>query len=197
MNNLFIELFLATSILTLFSSRLYSLFGWYLLNSLMLSLVALTIGFQSGDHSMMISGGITMFLKVIIVPYVLKSLSEKHKLSRQIAPNIKSQYSVLLIPAMLVFTFYLAEPIVEVMSHHANYIAIGVSSMFFALLLIIQQSTIMPKIVGFLMLENSIFLLGTTATDGMPLEIEFGIFLDFLMTIVIIILAFEKEEVQA
>ncbi|MBD3840112.1 MAG: hydrogenase, partial [Epsilonproteobacteria bacterium] len=78
-----------------------------------------------------------------------------------------------------------------------NYVAIGVSSMFFALLLIIQQSTIMPKIVGFLMLENSIFLLGTTATDGMPLEIEFGIFLDFLMTIVIIILAFEKEEVQA
>lgn len=197
MNNLFIGLFLATLIIALFSTRLYSLFWWYLLNSLMLSLLALTIGFQTYDNAMIISGSITLILKVIIVPYLLKVMSQKYNLTRQIPPNIKAQYSVLLIPAILVFTFYLAEPIIEVMHHHANYVAISISSLFFALLLIIQQSTITGKIIGFLMLENALFLLGTTATDGMPLIIEFGIFLDFLMTIVIIILAFEKQEVQS
>ncbi|KIM04948.1 MAG: hydrogenase [Sulfurovum sp. AS07-7] len=197
MNNLFIGLFLATLIIALFSTRLYSLFWWYLLNSLMLSLLALTIGFETYDNPMIISGSITLILKVIIVPYLLKFMSQQYHLTRQIPPNIKAQYSVLLIPAILVFTFYLAEPIIEVMHHHANYVAISISSLFFALLLIIQQSTIMGKIIGFLMLENALFLLGTTATDGMPFIIEIGIFLDFLMTIVIIILAFEKQEVQS
>ncbi len=197
MNNLLIGLFLATLIIALFSTRLYSLFWWYLLNSLMLSLLALAIGFQTHDDAMVISGTITFVLKVLIMPYLLKFMAQEYKLTRQIPSNIKAQYSVLLIPAILVFTFYLAEPIVEVMQHHASYVAISISSLFFALLLIIQQSTIMGKIIGFLMLENTLFLLGTTATDGMPLVIEFGIFLDFLMTIVIIILAFEKQETQS
>jgi len=197
MSNLFIGLFLATLIIALFSTRLYSLFWWYLLNSLMLSLLALTIGFQTQDKAMIISGTLTLVLKVIIMPYVLKLMSQKYHLTRQIPPNIKAQHSVLLIPAILVFTFYLAEPIVEVMHHHANYVAVSISSLFFALLLIIQQSTITGKIIGFLMLENALFLLGTTATDGMPMIIEFGIFLDFLMTIAIIVLAFEKQEVHS
>lgn len=197
MNNLLVGFFLATLIISLFSARLYALFGWYLLNSLMLSILALTYGFQNYDNAMIISGTVTLILKVIIMPYILKILSQKYHLTRQIKSNIKVQYSVLLVPTILVFTFYLAEPIIEVAKGHSSYVAISISSLFFALLLIIQQSAIIGKIVGFLMLENALFLLGTTAIDGMPLMIELGILLDFLMTIVIIVLAFKKEEVAA
>ena len=110
-------------------------------------------------------------------------------------PNLKVQHSIVLIPAILVFTFYLAEPITHIIKNHSNYVAISISSLFLALLLMMEHKNIPAKIVGFLSIENSLFLLSVTATDGMPMIVELGIFFDLLMAIVIINLLFRREEI--
>ncbi len=195
MTSFLIGLFLATLITALFTMRLYRLILWYSLNSLSLALLALTIGYDIGDDAMIISGVFTLVLKALFIPYILKKSSIKFGLSRQISPNIPVHYSIMLIPALLVFTFYLSEPITDMMSSNANYVAISISSLFLSLLLMIEHKNIAPKIIGFLTIENSLFLLGTTATDGMPMFIELGIFFDLLMAIVVINLLFSHEEV--
>ncbi len=194
MTSFLIGLFLATLITALFTMRLYRLILWYSLNSLSLALLALTIGYKIDDRAMIISGLFTLLLKAIFIPYILKKSSIKFGLSRQISPNIPVHYSIMLIPALLVFTFYLAEPITNMMSTNANYVAISISSLFLSLLLMIEHKNIAPKIIGFLTIENSLFLLGTTATNGMPMLIELGIFFDLLMAIVVINLLFSHEE---
>jgi hydrogenase-4 component E len=78
-----------------------------------------------------------------------------------------------------------------------NYIAVSVSSLFLSLLLMMEHRNIAPKIIGFLSMENALFLLGITATDGMPMLVELGIFFDLLMAIVVINLLFHKEEAKA
>lgn len=195
MTSFLIGLFLATLITALFTMRLYRLIFWYSLNSFALALLALTIGYKLDDKTMIISGIFTLLLKAMFIPYVLKKVSLKFKLSRQITPNIPVHYSVMLIPALLVFTFYLSEPITNMMGSNANYVAISISSLFLSLLLMIEHKNIAPKIIGFLTIENSLFLLGTTATNGMPMLIELGIFFDLLMAIVVINLLFSHEEV--
>ena len=194
MTSFLIGLFLATLITALFTMRLYRLILWYSLNSLSLALLALTIGYDIGDDSMIVSGIFTLLLKALFIPYVLKKSSIKFGLSRQISPNIPVHYSIMLIPALLVFTFYLSEPITNMISSNANYVAISISSLFLSLLLMIEHKNIAPKIIGFLTIENSLFLLGTTATNGMPMLIELGIFFDLLMAIVVINLLFSHEE---
>ncbi len=192
-----IGLFLATLITALFTSRLYRLIMWYSLNSLMLGILALLIGQELGDTAMLITGVATILIKAIGIPYLLKYLSQKFHFVRQIQPEIKVHYAIILIPAILVFTFYLAEPITHMIHGNANYVAISISSLFLSLLLMMEHKNVAPKIIGFLSMENALFLLGITATDGMPMLVELGIFFDLLMAIVVINLLFHKEEVES
>jgi hydrogenase-4 component E len=191
-----IGIFLATLISSLFTTRLYKLLLWYSLNSLTLGLLALVIGQELDDEAMIITGIVTIVIKAIGIPYVLKRLSSKFNFVRQITPEIKVQYAIMLIPAILVFTFYLAEPITHMMQNNANYVAISISSLFLSLLLMIEHKNVAPKIIGFLSMENALFLLGITATDGMPMLVELGIFFDLLMAIVVINLLFNREEMH-
>jgi hydrogenase-4 component E len=143
---------------------------------------------------MLITGIATILIKAIGIPYLLKNLSSKFHFVRQIQPEIKVQYAIILVPAILVFTFYLAEPITHMIHGNANYIAISISSLFLSLLLMMEHRNVAPKIIGFLSMENALFLLGITATDGMPMLVELGIFFDLLMAIVVINLLFHNEE---
>ncbi len=192
-----IGLFLATLITALFTSRLYRLIMWYSLNSLMLGILALLIGQELGDTAMLITGVATILIKAIGIPYLLKYLSQKFHFVRQIQPEVKVHYAIILIPAILVFTFYLAEPITHMIHGNANYVAVSISSLFLSLLLMMEHKNVAPKIIGFLSMENALFLLGITATDGMPMLVELGIFFDLLMAIVVINLLFHKEEVKS
>lgn len=196
MINFFIGLFLANLIVALFTTRLYRLLLWYSLNSISLGISAILIGKNLHDIAMIITGSITILLKGIIVPYILKILSKRFILTRQIQPNIKTPYSVILIPAVIVFTFYLTAPITHMIGSNQNYVAISIASMFLSLILMLEHKHIAPKIVGFLSMENALFLLGISATNGMPMLIELGIFFDLLMAIVVINLLFKKEEMQ-
>lgn len=195
--DLLIGLFLATLITSLFTSRLYRLLGWYAMNSLTLGLLALSIGQRLGDTAMLVTGAATIILKAAVIPYVLKHLSRKFHFVRNIQPDIKVQYAIILIPAILVFTFYLAEPITHMVAGNANYVAVSISSLFLSLLLMMEHHNVAPKIIGFLSMENALFLLGVTATDGMPMLVELGIFFDLLMAIVVINLLFHEEEVRS
>ena len=194
MVDFYVGLFLASLIVALFTTRLYRLLLWYSMNSLMLGILAITLALELDDAAMMITGIVTILLKAMAIPYVLKSLTQKFGFVRQIAPKIKVHYAIILVPAILVFTFYLAEPITHMIHSNANYVAVSISALFLSLLLMIEHRNVAPKIIGFLSMENALFLLGITATDGMPMLVELGIFFDLLMAIVVINLLFRKEE---
>jgi len=196
MVDFFIGLFLASLITALFTTRLYRLLMWYSLNSFILGILALLIGVELEDNAMILTGIITIVVKAAVIPYLLKNFSQKFHFIRQIQPEIKVQYAIMLIPAILVFTFYLAEPITNTIANNSNYVAISISSLFLSLLLMMEHKNVAPKIVGFLSMENSLFLLGVTATDGMPMLVELGIFFDLLMAIVVINLLFNREEMK-
>jgi len=192
----FIGLFLASLITALFTTRLYRLLLWYSFNSLTLGILALLIGFKIDDSAMIVTGIATIIIKAIAIPYFLKSFSTKFHFVRQISPNIKTHHAIMLVPAILVFTFYLAQPVTNMIAHNANYVAISISALFLSLLLMMEHKNVAPKIVGFLSMENSLFLLGITATNGMPMLVELGIFFDLLMAIVVINLLFHREKLE-
>jgi len=196
MIDFFIGLFLATLITSLFTTRLYRLFLWYSVNSLMLGLLALAMGEKLDDNAMLITGVITIVIKSIAIPFILKNITQKFDLVRQIKPNIKVHYLIMLIPIILVFTYYLADPITDMIDNNSNYVAISISSLFLSLLLIMEHKHVAPKIIGFLSMENSLFLLGISATHGMPMLVELGIFFDLLMAIVVINLLFKQERTK-
>jgi hydrogenase-4 component E len=157
-----------------------------------LGLIALYVGYHTDDKAVMITGGLTLLVKAFIIPYILKFLSTKFSIQRNIVPSIKIHYLVMIVPIVLVFTYYLITPISSNFVH-SNYVALSVSALFLSLLLIIEHKNIAAKIVGFLSIENTLFLLGISTTNGMPMLLELGIFVDLLMLIVIINLLFKYQ----
>jgi len=193
MLNVLIGLFLATLITELFATRLFKLIFWYALNSLFLGLIALYNGYRLSDKEMIIMGLITIVVKFILIPYILKYFFIKFKIQRAIIPNIAIHYSVILIPIVLVFTLYLTTPVLSNFSQNADYISVAISSLMLSLLLMMEYKNVAVKIIGFLSIENSLFLLGLTATKGMPMLIELGVFVDLLMLIVIVNILFKYQ----
>jgi hydrogenase-4 component E len=193
MINALIGFFIAILISALFTTRLYRLFLWYALNSLMLGSIAIILGFRIEDKAMIITGIITIVIKFLLIPYILKYITVKFNIDRKAPPSLSIQYSIIIVPIILVFTFYLVSPMLASFGMNSNYVAIAISSMFLSLLLIIEQQNISARIVGFLFIENSLFLLGISAVEGMPMLIELGIFVDLMMLIIIINLLFKNE----
>ena len=193
MVDVFIGFFLATLITQLFTTRLFRLILWYAINSLFLGLIAIYQGTVLNDDEMRIMGIITIVVKFFAIPYLLKYFFVKFKISRNIKPITSIQYLVMIIPIILVFTFYLITPLLDNFHHNSNYIAISISALMLSLLLMIEHKNVAAKIIGFLNIENSLFLLGISATNGMPMLIELGIFVDLLMLIVIVNLLFKQQ----
>lgn len=61
----------------------------------------------------------------------------------------------------------------------------ALSLLFSGLLLMLTRRVAMSQIVGFLTMENGIFLFALTETSGMPLMVEMGILLDVLAGVMI------------
>ena len=192
MIDVLIGFFIATLISAIFTTRLFRLYNWYALNSLFLGLIALKIGISIDDKAMIITAILTLIFKFLLIPYILKILSVKFLIPRNILPNIKVHYLVMVVPIILVFTYYLTTPVVNNFSH-SNYVALAISALFLSLLLIMEHKNIAAKIIGFLSIENTLFLLGISSTNGMPMLVELGIFVDLLMLIVIINLLFKYQ----
>jgi hydrogenase-4 component E len=57
----------------------------------------------------------------------------------------------------------------------------AMSLLFVSLFIIVSRKKAITQLVGFLMLENAIALLAAVGTYGVPLLVEFGVFLDALM----------------
>ncbi len=191
MSNFFIGMFLSTLITAMLTTRLLRLIIWYAFNSLFLALAAMSEAVQIQDEAMLLSALLTLILKSALIPYLLKHFAIKFKAKRHIPPSIKVQYLIILIPAILVFTFYLLDPLIN--SSSKNYISLAVASLFLSLVLVIEHKNIFAKVIGFLSLENALFLLAMTATEGMPMLVELGIFVDLLMAVVVLNLLFKKE----
>ncbi|WP_456479512.1 hydrogenase [Nautilia sp.] len=193
MINVLIGFFIAVLITALFTNRLFRLFFWYGINSFILGLIGITLGKIYALNELIVMGIITVIVKFLIIPFVLKKITFKFKISRDITPIIKIQYLTILVPVILVFTYYLITPVLKTFATHSNFVAISISSLFLALLLIMEHKRMIAKIVGFLFIENALFLLGVVATEGMPMLIELGVFFDLMMFILIINLLFKYQ----
>ncbi len=193
MINVLIGFFTATLITSLFTNRLFRLYLWYGINSLILGLIGIVMGKIYNLTELVIMGIVTIVVKFLIIPLVLKKITFRFKISRDITPIIKIQYLTILVPVVLVFTYYLITPVLKTFSTHPNFVAISISSLFLSLLLIMEHKRMIAKIVGFLFMENALFLLGIVSTNGMPMLIELGIFFDLMMFILIINLLFKYQ----
>ncbi len=175
-----------TSFLMLGQGRLLRLIFVFALQGSLLTLTTALAGYSLNNHHLYISAVLTLVLKVIFIPWMLRReviLMNTHRDTE----TLKNQTALMLGGAgLMVFSYYVLHPIVQTTSPvMLNALAVSLSVVMLGMLLMITHRQAVAHVVGFMSIENGLFFAAIVATNGMPMVVELGVAFDVLVAAVL------------
>ncbi|MBI5866631.1 MAG: hydrogenase [Planctomycetes bacterium] len=176
------------------SSRLATGVRLFALQSLLLAFLPLAeeaLEAQSpGIHAFIIAGG-TIAMKVVLIPYILLRIIRTGEVHREVEPFIGFTASVFVGALLVIGSFAVAMRLPLPAPPASKLIVpVALSTLLLGLLTLVSRVKAITQVLGFLVLENGIFILGLLLLKQTPLLVELGILLDlfvgvFIMAIVV------------
>jgi len=167
--------------------RVLQLVNLFALQGFVLFLSTLLVAFQTGNHHLYTSAALTLALKVLLLPWILRRLIRKLRIRGEVESLINVPTTLLIGVVLAVISFNVALPI-STLSHNVVHgmLGIALAAVLLAFLMMITRRIAITQVIGFLAMENGLFLAATSATQGMPMVVELGIALDVLIGMIII-----------
>lgn len=127
----------------------------------------------------------TLVFKAIIVPYMLGRIVRRNKLRHEIEPNVSNFASLFVVATIITISFIMAYNLHD---EHLKivYFAASISSLFTGLFLIIVRRKLLTHIMGYLVIENGVFLLSLALGSEMPVIVNIGILMDLFTSVLIL-----------
>jgi hydrogenase-4 component E len=126
-------------------------------------------------------------IKVWIIPSVLNRAVSRIGIQRVVAPYLGTSTTLAVCAVLLVIAFTVMAPITASDPlPTADGIPLAFAGVLIGLFTTVNRRRALTQILGFLMLENSIFMIALLATYGVPLIVELGVFLDVLVAVLIL-----------
>lgn len=124
----------------------------------------------------------TVIFKAIVIPALMYQIIRKTSINRVHKNSLPTFYSVILTTFALIASILLVF-ILDDDSINKLFFSMAIFAMFTGLLLIITHKRIFSHMVGFLVMENAVFLFSITVGAEMPMLINVGILLDIFICI--------------
>ncbi|MBN2352972.1 MAG: hypothetical protein JXD23_10425 [Spirochaetales bacterium] len=124
-------------------------------------------------------GAEALGVKAIAIPAILFNLVRKNEVRREIEPSLPQFFSLILSSLVFAFGF--------IISFWARRLAAGLAPLAFGvsisiivsgLLLVMSRKKIVTHIIGYIFVENGIFLLSLSVASEMPFIVNLGVLLD-------------------
>lgn len=180
--NLLAALLLLIAFAMLAQRRTLSLINLFAWQGAVLALSTFIVGWSTGQHHLYYSAALTLILKVLLLPWLLHRLIRKLGIKLDIESLFNIPSTMLIGLALVIFAFNLAAPISQLAEGITRgVIGIALACVLLSLLMMLTRRKAVSQVVAFLSLENGLFFAATSATQGMPLVVEFGIALDVLV----------------
>jgi hydrogenase-4 component E len=175
-----------TSFLMLGQGRLLRLIFVFALQGFLLTLTTALAAYSLDNPHLYISAVLTLVLKVIFIPWMLRKEVLRMNMHRDIEA-LKNNTAIMLGGAsLMVFSYYVLHPIVQSSSAvMLNALAVSLSVMLLGMLLMISHRQAIAHVVGFMSIENGLFFAAIVATNGMPMVVELGVAFDVLVAAVL------------
>ena len=179
-------LILLTAFIFIMQDRIHSMINTFMGQSILLATATFLQALKTDEIELYISALLTIALKAILIPYLLRHMVRKLDIRHKVA-TIKHPFLVLIGSAALVlFCYHLIIPTKALLwTQTNNVIAIAMAIMLLGMLILITHRKAISHIIGFLSMENGIFLAALLATNGMPMAVELGIAFDVLIAAVL------------
>jgi hydrogenase-4 component E len=180
--NLLAAMLLLIAFAMLSQRRILSLINLFAVQGFVLALSTFVVAYSSAQHHLYYSAGLTLLLKVLLLPWLLHRLIRRLNVRWDVETLINIPATMLVGIALVIFSFNLAAPIAQLAEGITRgLIGIALASVLLSLLMMLTRRKAVSQVVAFLALENGLFFAATSATQGMPLVVELGIALDVLV----------------
>lgn len=122
----------------------------------------------------------TIIFKTIAIPIFLNYVIKRNNIVRDAEPYLSNFFSVVIITAIIIGSFLLAN---TVGSEHVRkiFFIVALSALFTGLFIITTRKKIITHVMGFLIIENGVFILSLAVGGEMPMLVNTGILLDIFI----------------
>jgi hydrogenase-4 component E len=167
------------------TSRLASCIRATALQGIALALLPIALSERSFDwgiiHVGVLSAG-ALVVKAWLIPFLLYRSLRQANVVREVEPFISLHLSVLIAAALVGVSFWLATVLILPRPAPTTLLVpIAFATVLVGFLVLISRRKAITQVVGYLMLENGIFIFGQTLIKEMPFAVELGILLDLLV----------------
>ena len=171
------------------TSRLSACIRIIAIQGLLLGAMPLLIGSQISVHVIVLAVG-TAVIKAGILPWFLRWAIREAAVRREVEPLVGYMASLLLGSAMLAVAFAVARVLPMQFAGTDLLVPVALVTVMIGLVVLITRNKAITQVVGYLMLENGIYLFGLTQSERVPFLVEIGVLLDvfvgvFIMGIVV------------
>lgn len=160
----------------------------YAVHTLLLASLTLWLGIVTGEKHLFYSAIVVGVFKAIFTPLFLTWVNKKVGVMRDPGTFLPCSISMGLGTTLLGVSYLLVEQLPTVLGGEGDP-RIGATSafsmLFTGMLLMLTRRTAISQIVGFLVLENGIYMFTVSQTNGMPMMVEMGILLDVFVAVMV------------
>ena len=127
----------------------------------------------------------TIVFRTVAVPMFLSYLIKRNRITRETEPYLPNFVSLIIITMIVVITVLLANSIQETHLDKIFFI-VSLSTLFTGLYFIASRKKIITHVMGYLMIENGVFVLSLAVGNEMPNLVNLGIMLDVFASVLIL-----------
>jgi hydrogenase-4 component E len=187
------ELLLLLVVLTDFAvlgaTRLSTCIRTIAAQGILLGFLALAMATEPSLHVLALGVG-TIAVKGVILPWFLHRAIREAAIRREVEPIVAFTASLLLGAIALAMGFAIAQRLPLAESQHALLIPVALATLLIGFIVMTTRRKAITQVVGYLVLENGIYLFGLTQAGSVPFLLEMGVLLDvfvgvFIMGIVV------------
>ena len=145
-----------------------------------LLLAALPVLFHSGplDVHLVVLVGAALLFKTFAIPRLLLRALETASVRREVEPMVSLHASLLCGAAAIGFSFWIARTLAVPSAPSALAVPTAFSTLLIGFFVLVSRSKAISQVIGYLLLENGVYLFGLCLASALPLVIELGILLD-------------------
>lgn len=132
-------------------------------------------------HALLMSAG-TLAIKVIVIPALLRRAIREANVRREVDPFVSLHGSLLIAAGLVAVSFWLASILrLPRPAPTTLLVPAAFSTLLLGFLVLVTRRKAVTQVVGYLMLENGVFLFGQMLARDLPFAVELGILLDLLV----------------
>ena len=182
LSNLCLLLVILINFFALGSARLAACIHAVALQGVVLALLPLAAHGLTG-HALLLAAGALLF-KGALIPWLLLRAMRTVRIRREMEPLIGFVPTLLLGALGTAGAFIFADRLPLIEAHLGGlFIPTALATLLTGFLLLISRRKAITQVVGYLILENGIFIFGILLAEALPLMVEAGVLLDLLVAV--------------